>query len=209
MAHGDDRGLILPPKVAPIQVVVIPIVGSDEAANASINEAISKIEKGAGSVRVKVDRREGIRPGEKYAHWELRGVPLRLVIGAKDLAQNQVTVVRRVDGEETKVPLEVVASGLQKMLDDAQSLIKQRADTMLADRSREVATLDELKAAFEAEPVFANAPFCNSAECERTVIESVHAVSVRCLRDDRRGEGRPCLVCGKPSEHIALIARAY
>ncbi len=211
MAHGDDSGLVLPPRVAPVQVIVVPISRSNDPEGAAlVDAAVERLEReAAGQVRLKVDRREGIRPGEKYAHWELRGVPLRVVVGTKDLAGGDVTVVRRVDGETSVVPLDALAGRLPRMLDDAQAAIRRRAQDLLAERSREVATLDGLRAAFAGEPVFANAPFCNRPECETAVKAAVHAASVRCLRADRSAGGAPCVACGQPSEHVALIARAY
>jgi prolyl-tRNA synthetase len=213
MAHGDDRGLVLPPRVAPVQVVVVPIERSNDPDGvAAVKEACTALQAQLdGRVRLRVDRREGIRPGEKYAHWELRGVPLRVVVGARDLASGNVTVVRRVDGEQTTVPVDQLAARLPGLLDDTQATIRSRAQTFLAEHSVEVATLDELREAFPATPpyVFANAPFCNTADCEDAVRHAVHAVSVRCLRDDRSADGAPCLVCGAPSDDVAVIARAY
>ncbi len=100
MAHGDDMGLILPPRIAPVQVVVVPIVRSnDEDGSRVVDDAVARLERECpAGVRLRVDRREGLRPGEKYAHWELRGVPLRIVAGAKDLAGGNLTLVHRVDG---------------------------------------------------------------------------------------------------------------
>jgi prolyl-tRNA synthetase len=212
MAHGDDQGLVLPPRVAPVQAVIVPIVRSNDAEGAALVEgAIGAVEAEARDlgVRIRVDRREGIRPGEKFAHWELRGVPLRIVAGAKDLAEGVLTVVRRVDGEERRIAVEGLARELPALLDDAQAVIRARAQALLAERSREVSTLDELRAAFEGEPVFANAPFCNSADCEERIKAAVHGITVRNLRADRRAEGAPCIACGSPAEHIALIAKAY
>ena len=212
MAHGDDQGLILPPRVAPVQVVVVPISRSnDPDAARVVEEAVEKLERevqGTG-VRLRVDRREGIRPGEKYAHWELRGVPLRVVVGAKDLADGVVTVVRRVDGEQSRVPLDTLAVQLPRLLDEAHHALRARALKMLDDFSREVSTVDELKQAFADGPVWANAPFCNTKECEDAVKAAVHAITVRNLRFDRTADGAPCLACGQPAEHVALIARAY
>ena len=212
MGHGDDAGLILPPRVAPVQVIIVPIVRSnDPEGSAAVEEACARIEREAKDlgVRVKVDRRDGIRPGEKYAHWELRGVPLRIAAGARDLAEGKVTVVRRVDGESVQVPVDGVAQRLPAMLDEAQAVLRARAQRMLEERSVEVRTLDELRQAFEAQPVFANAPFCNRPECEQTVTAAVHAITVRNLRADRDGEAGICIGCGQPSRHVAVIARAY
>jgi prolyl-tRNA synthetase len=211
MGHGDDQGLILPPKVAPVQVIVVPISRSNDPDNARIvEEAVDKLEREArDTVRLKVDRREGIRPGEKYAHWELRGVPLRVVVGAKDLADGMVTVVRRLDGEQTRVPLDTLAVQLPRMLDETHHALHARALKMLDDYSREVSTIAQLQEAFADGPVWASAPFCNTRECEDAVKASVHAVTVRNLRADRTADGAPCLACGQPAQDVALIARAY
>ena len=211
MAHGDDAGLILPPRIAPVQVVVVPIVRSNDVEGSSaVEAAVERIEREAGAgVRLRVDRRDGIRPGEKYAHWELRGVPLRIVVGAKDLAEGRVTVVRRVDGAQETLPLDAVASRLPSLLEVAQAALLERARRLLAERSVEVRSLDELIEAFRDRPVFASGPFCNSAECEVRIQESVHALTVRNLRSDRSADRAPCVACGEPADSVALMARAY
>jgi len=211
MAHGDAAGLVVPPRVAPIQVVVVPVTRSgDEEGARLVDEACARLEREAGpEVRLRVDRREGLRPGDKFAHWELRGVPLRVTVGARDLAGGNVTVVRRVDGEQRAIPLEGLGGRLQGLLDEAQADIRARAQRLLDERSVDVASLDELVAAFAERPVFASAPFCNTAGCETSVKAAVHAVTVRNLRADRAADGAPCLACGEPAEHVALIARAY
>jgi prolyl-tRNA synthetase len=211
MAHGDESGLVMPPRVAPIQVVVVPIARSnDDEAARLVEDACARVEREAGAeVRLRVDRREGMRPGEKFAHWELRGVPLRITVGAKDLGGGNVTLVRRVDGEQTVVPLEGLGARLAALLDDTQTVIRARAQRLLDERSVEVRSLDDLVAAFAERPVFASGPFCNSQECEIAVKAAVHAATVRILRADRTADGAPCLACGRPAEHVALIARAY
>jgi len=210
MAHGDDAGLVMPPRVAPIQVVVVPVTRSnDPEGSAAVEEACQSVEAEAGEVRLRVDRREGIRPGEKYAHWELRGVPLRITVGARDLAAGQVTLTRRVDGESWTEPLEGVGTRLAAHLDEAQTRLRARAQTMLEERTVEVESLAALRAAFEARPVFANAPFCARPECEEAVKAASHALTVRVLRRDRSGEAGRCLACGEASSEVALIARAY
>ncbi|MFN2582726.1 MAG: proline--tRNA ligase [Candidatus Dormibacteria bacterium] len=211
MAHGDDAGLVLPPRVAQVQVVVVPIVRSnDPDGTARIEEAVTQIERSVpDGLRLRVDRREGVRPGEKFAHWELRGVPLRIVVGMKDLADGRVTLVRRVDGHESKLPLEGLAQRLPAMLDEAQRAIYDNARRALDERSVDVRTIDELVDAFAERPVFASGPFCNTSACEIRVKESVHAVTVRNLRADRQADGAPCIACGESSRHVALMARAY
>jgi len=211
MAHGDDQGLVLPPRVAPVQAVVVPIVRSDDAAGAAaVESAVARIEQQVGSrLRIRVDRREGMRPGEKYAEWELRGVPLRIVAGARDLAAGNVTVVRRVDGDQQVLPVDSVDRWLPDQLEAAQAAIFQRARERLEERSVDVASIAELVAAFEERPVFASGPFCNSADCEVRLKESVHGLTVRVLRADRAAGGAPCIACGTPAESVALLARAY
>ncbi|PZR81224.1 MAG: proline--tRNA ligase [Candidatus Aeolococcus gillhamiae] len=211
MAHGDEAGLVVPPRVAPTQVVVVPIARSnDEEAMRLVEEACAQLEREAGTdVRMRVDRREGMRPGEKFAHWELRGIPLRITVGAKDLADGNVTVVRRVDGEQSQVPLQGLGARLQGLLDEAQLATRARAQRLLDERSVDVASMDELVAAFAEEPMFASGPFCNRAECETAVKGAVHALTVRILRADRSADGAPCLACGRPADDVALMARAY
>jgi prolyl-tRNA synthetase len=211
MAHGDDAGLIIPPRVAPIQVVVVPITRSnDESGARLVEDACARLEREAGAeVRIRIDRREGMRPGEKFAHWELRGVPLRVTVGAKDLAEGNVTIVRRVDGEQSAVPLEGLCARLQGLLDDVQQATRARAQRLLDERSVDVTSLDELVAAFAERPVFASGPYCDTPECEVAVKASVHAVTVRNLRADRSPDGAPCIACGQPADHVALIARSY
>jgi prolyl-tRNA synthetase len=200
----------MPPRVAPIQVVVVPIVRSNDAEGSEAVEAVcAAVEAGAGDVRIRVDRREGIRPGEKYAHWELRGVPLRLTVGPRDLAQGQVTVTRRVDGESWTEPVAGLAGRLPGLLLQAQERTLARARAMMQDRSVEVRSLGELREAFEIRPVFANAPFCNRAACEEAVAGAAPALTVRNLRHDRSGEAGRCIACGEPSTEIAVIARSY
>ena len=211
MAHGDAAGLVIPPRVAPIQVIVVPITRSnDEAAAAMVDEACAVLEREAGAdVRIRVDRRDGMRPGEKFAHWELRGVPLRITVGAKDLADGNVTVVRRLDGEQRQEPLAGLGARLAGMLDEVQAATRARAQDMLDERSVDVTSLDELVAAFAERPVFASGPFCNRETCENAVKGAVHAVTVRNLRSDRSAGGAPCLACGEPADHVALMARSY
>ena len=210
MAHGDDSGLVMPPRIAPIQVVVVPVVRSnDPEGSAAVESACRQIEAEAGQVRMRVDHRDGIRPGEKYAHWELRGVPLRLTVGARDLGEGRVTVTRRVDGESWTESLDQVAARMPALLEEVQARTWTRAETLLRDRTVEVRSLGELAEAFAGQPVFANAPFCNRAECEEAVKAAAHGLTVRVLRRDRSGEAGRCLACGEASSEVALIARAY
>src|SRR5438132_5193621 len=183
MGHGDDAGRVMPPRVAPVQVIVVPITRSNDAEGAAAVELAARriVADAPEGARVRIDDREGIRPGEKYAHWELRGVPLRIVVGAQDLARNEVTVVRRVDGDKRAVPVDAIAAQLPALLDEAHTELMRRARQRLAERSVDVATVDELVDAFSERPVFASAPFCESPGCEARVKDAVHAVTIRNL----------------------------
>jgi len=210
MAHGDDQGLVMPPRVAPVQAVIIPITRSnDEEGSAAVTSACERIKKEVMSVRIKVDNREGIRPGEKYATWELKGAPLRITVGARDLAEDSVTVTRRVDGVETKLTLDKLVATLPQLVEEAHTATFERALARRQERSVDVATLDELKSAFEKQPVFASAPFCNRPECETKVTESVHALTIRNLRSEPEMKGQPCIACREPADEVALLARSY
>jgi prolyl-tRNA synthetase len=210
MAHGDDAGLVIPPRVAPVQAVVVPVLRSnDPEGSAAVEDACRRIEAGAGDVRLRVDRREGIRPGEKYAHWELRGAPLRLTVGARDLAEGRVTVTRRVDGESWTEALETVSGRLPALLDEAQARTRSRAAAMMRERTVEVCSLDELRQAFAERPVFANAPFCESPACEEAVTRAAHALTIRVILAERSGEAGRCVACGQPTSETAVIARSY
>ncbi len=210
MGHGDDAGLVLPPRVAPVQAVVVPVVRSgDPEGTAAVDETCRRIESAAGEVRLRVDRRDGIRPGEKYAHWELRGVPLRITVGARDLATGRVTVTRRVDGESWTEPADGVAARLPELLEEAHRRTRARADRTLGERSVEARTLDDLRRAFAERPVFANVPFCERGTCEETITAAAHALTIRVLRRDRSGEPGRCIACGEPASEVAVVARAY
>ena len=139
----------------------------------------------------------------------LNGVPLRIVVGAKDLAAGNVTLVHRVDGTQETVPLAGLGAQLPELLAATQQAIFERARTRLDERSVEVATLDELVAAFAERPVFATAPMCNTEECENALKGAVHALTVRVLRADRPATGAPCIACGQPADSNALLARSY
>lgn len=210
MAHGDDRGLVLPPRVAPIQVVVVPVERSnDPEGSRRVAETCERLEREAGSVRLRVDRREGVRPGEKYAHWELRGVPLRIVVGARDLAEGTVTVVRRVDGDERRLPVDGVTRALPGLLEEAETVLRERARAMMAERTVAVADLGGLSQVFADRAVFAEVPFCGRPDCEAAIKAAAHAVSVRTLFQDRVADGGECVACRRPTGQLALVARAY
>lgn len=211
MVHGDDQGLILPPKLAPIQVVVVPIYKSDEE-KAQVMAAVQEVQRTLGeSFRVKVDDREGITPGFKFYDWEMRGVPLRIEIGPKDVARNQVTLARRdVPGREGKlvVPREALAERLRALLDEVQANLFARARAFLKENSYRTDDYGEFKEILETQGGFIYSRWCGDAACEARVKEDTKA-TIRCIPFDQPGGEGPCLVCGQKASEVALFARAY
>ena len=210
MAHGDDRGLRLPPRVAPQQVVVVPIVREEDRARVLETAAAVADELRAAGVRVRVDDRPEHRPGFKFNEWELKGVPLRIELGARDLAERAVTVARRDTGEKEQLPLDGLARALCELLEDVQASLFRSAR-----EERERRTLSspdsygELIAYLRDASGFAEAPWCGRAECETRVKEQASA-TIRCLPlDGRPAEAGACICCGRPAESAAVWAQAY
>jgi prolyl-tRNA synthetase len=204
--HGDDRGLVLPPAVAPVQVVVVPIImGSRKEEVLAAADAVSEELTDAG-LRTRVDRRE-IRPGAKYYHWELRGVPLRVEIGPKDLDAGVVTAVSRL-GEKSRIPRAALGEEIRRLLDRLQDQILLRAEENRKGAVTCAGTLEETRAAVKKG--VALAPWCGSRECadalEQQVDASVLGTGVRGFT--MQGDGCTCIVCGKPGSP-ALVGRSF
>jgi prolyl-tRNA synthetase len=212
MTHGDDSGLVLPPNVAPVQVVVVPIFRSEEdkaavaAAIDGFQAALAETPEGK-AVRVKVDWRDE-SPGFKYNHWELRGVPFRLEIGPRDVAAGQGMLVKRVDRSKEPVPLAQLAAELPARLRTYQAELLQRARDFQAANTHQADTYQQLKDGIEAEGGFFMAPWCGDAKCEKQVNEET-GITIRCIPFDSPAEAGKCIVCGAPSERRVLFARAY
>jgi prolyl-tRNA synthetase len=212
MAHGDDSGLVLPPNVAPVQVVIVPIFRKDEE-KAAVAEAIDRFQAAlAGTpegkaVRVKVDWRDD-SPGFKYNHWELRGVPVRLEIGPRDVAAGQGMLVKRVDRSKEAVPLDRLAAELPARLRAYQAELLKRAMEFREASTHQVDTYEQLKDGLDAEGGFFMAPWCGDAKCEKQINEETGA-TIRCIPFDSPAEAGKCMVCGGKSERRVLFARAY
>jgi prolyl-tRNA synthetase len=213
MAHGDDSGLVLPPNVAPQQVVIVPIFRSEDD-RLAVAGAIEKIEKSfadvptvSGPLRWKTDWREE-SPGFKFNHWELRGVPFRLEIGPRDVASNQGVLVRRVDRNKEQVSLDDLAAQLPARLADYQALLFQRALDFRAANTHLADSYDEFKAILDKEGGFLMAHWCGDAACEKQINAETGA-SIRVIPFDSPEEEGACLVDGKKSTKRVLFARAY
>jgi len=208
MVHGDDQGLILPPKIAPIQLIIIPI-WRDEEGKEEVLKAVEDITAALGEeVRYKVDDREEYSPGWKFNEWELRGVPLRLEIGPRDVAKGQVTLAQREGGEKIAVPQEGLAQRIGALLDDIQQSLFSRAKSFLDENSFEVEDYEEFKRIIGGNGGFIYAYWCGSGECEATIKEETKA-TISCIPFSQKGEVGRCIRCGEEAREQAVFARAY
>ena len=208
MAHSDDEGLVLPPKLAPIQCVIIPIYKTGELD--ALLERIKPIQMGliARGISVKLDARDTERPGFKFAEWELKGVPVRLAIGARDLDAGMVEVVRRDTKEKLSLPLADIVASVDQLLTDIQTNIYERAKSFRAARTTRVDSYDEFKRMLDEEPGFLLAHYDGTSETEERIKDETKA-TVRCLPLNEADEEGICMVTGQPSPRRAYFARAY
>jgi prolyl-tRNA synthetase len=211
MVHGDDQGLVLPPRLAPIQVVIVPIYKSDEEKGKVLAAATRLKAVLQGEMRVKLDDREEVSPGYKFNDWELRGVPLRIEIGPKDVDKNQVVLARRdVPGKAGKSFVSqdglVLLDGAREMLDTIQAELHRRALTFREDNTHRPQTYDEFRQVVEE--AWAMAWWCGERECEAQIKEDTKATT-RNIPMDQPGSGGVCIRCGKPAKEQAIFARAY
>mgnify|MGYP001335258518 FL=1 len=205
MVHGDNRGLKLPPRVAPIQVVIVPIATHKEGVLDKANELKELLED---KFRVELDDREGYSAGWKFNEWEMKGVPLRLEIGPKDIQNNQVTAVRRDTLEKFPIPLDNLEEKIEELLEDIQNTMFKLA---LENRNKKTfATVDyeEIKKIFKENPGFIKTMWCESDECENKLKEDTGA-TIRCIPFEQEQIGDVCPMCGKKATKMVYIAKAY
>jgi len=207
LTHGDDAGLILPPKIAPIQAIIIPIPGKAKDEELVRNAVESVRQSLVGQVRVEVDWSEKT-PGWKYNEWELRGVPLRIEVGPRDVKNNQAVLVRRDTREKQPVPLSELPSRVETLLASVQSSLYQRALASREERTRQVATFGEFQNLLKQSPGFLRAHWCGDDACEKAVKTETGA-TIRCIPLNEPEESGACIYCGRPSERRVLFARAY
>jgi prolyl-tRNA synthetase len=210
MVHGDDQGLVLPPKLAPYQVVIVPIFKTDEEKAAVLDAARKlKAELVKADVRVTLDEREGFSPGWKFNDWEMRGVPVRVELGPKDVAKQSAVLARRDrPGRQGKVsaPLADLPQTIQTLLVEIQQALHDKALAFRNANTHEAKTYDELKKAVETG--FALSHWCGSADCEAKIKEETRA-TMRCIPLEQTGGAGDCVYCGKAAPERAIFARAY
>ncbi len=205
MVHGDDRGLALPPKVAPFQVVIVPILTGAEREQV-LAAARSLAARLGTTVRVRVDERTEVTPGWKFNDWELRGVPLRIEVGPRDLAQRQVILVPRVGGGRRPVPVDGVEHEVTAALEGVHGELFRQAKAYLDGHIVSAATPDDLVAAIAARRGFVRVLWCGAEACEQS-LRRASGASPRLITDDP-ADGR-CIACGSPAREVAYYARAY
>jgi prolyl-tRNA synthetase len=209
MTHGDDRGLILPPRVAPYQVVIVPISrGNWQETVLPRAREIRDLLTSAG-VRVTLDDTEANTPGWKFAEWEMRGVPLRLEIGPKDIEKSQVLLARRDTREKLPTPMAGLAERVTDLLGEIQRALYERALKFREDHTQRVSSYDEFKQVMEGRPGFVIASWCGRAECEAQIKADTQAT----LRNLPFGEpaalSAQCVRCDQASVGEAWFAKAY
>ena len=213
MVHGDDSGLVLPPNVAPQQVVIVPIFRREEERSA-VAEAVERLERSladvrtaSGPLRWKTDWRDE-SPGYKFSHWELRGVPYRLEIGPRDVAAGEAVLVRRLDRAKETLKLDALPGRLPQLLADYQALLFKRATDFRDQNTHHVDTYEEFKRVVEEQGGFVMGHWCGAATCEQQVNADTGA-TIRVIPFDAPTEQGRCLVDGRPSDKRVLFARAY
>lgn len=208
MAHGDDQGLILPPHLAPTQTVIVPIYRDDEQ-KAQVMPVIKKVEAALSQFRIKVDDREEITPGFKFNDWEMRGVPLRLEIGPKDIEKGTVMAARRdMPGKagKTFLPMENIAEGVGELLEVIQAALLERATKFRDEHIHNPKDYQEFKEIIQNGWAFSW--WCGDRTCEEKVQEETKA-TIRCIPLEQPGGEGTCIYCGKPAKEKAYFSRAY
>ncbi len=206
MTHSDDKGLVLPPKIAPIKAVIVPIWKDDGSKEEVLEKATELFNELQTEFNVKLDDRD-MRPGEKYYEWEKKGVPVRIEIGLKDIAEKSVVLVRRDSGEKTKAAIKSITKELSSLLDDIQKNLLYKADSMRKKRTVVATDWKEFVSAIEANN-FVLAYWNGDAGVEEKIKKETTA-TIRCIPFDQGESSGTCVYSGKPATIRAIFAKAY
>lgn len=209
MAHSDDDGLVLPPKIAPLQVVIVPIYKGDEQ-KAAIDTRVHAIihDCKARGIRVKYDDNDNARPGWKFAEYEMKGVPIRLAIGARDLEQQVCELARRDTRSKTTVPLDEVVRTIEETLVEIQGALFDKAKAFRDSHITQADSWEEFEQLLDQKGGFIAAHWDGTPETEEAIKEKTKA-TIRCIPLDNPKEEGVCILTGKPSSQRVLFARAY
>ncbi len=208
MTHGDDSGLILPPRIAPYQVVIVPIARGNWQETVLPRARSIQSDLMSQGIRVMLDDRDAYTPGWKFAEWEMRGVPLRLEIGPKDIEKSQVLLARRDTREKLPTPMDGLTGQIVTLLGTIQKNLFERAVNFRQERTRRVSTYDEFKALMEGRPGFVIAAWCGSAECEAQIKAETQA-TLRNIPFGSENVQGSCVKCGRAAVGEPWFAKAY
>lgn len=206
MVHGDDSGLVLPPRIAPTQTMVVPIAQHKEGVLDKAHELVNTL-RNAG-IRVKIDETEK-SPGFKFAEQEMLGIPTRIEIGPKDIENNQVVVVRRDNREKIVVSLDEIATRLPEILEEEQKDMYDRAKEFLDSHIFEAATMDEMKKIGAENIGFIKAMWCGDEECEDMIKYETGGFGSRCIPEEQKQLSDKCICCGKEAKHMVVWGKSY
>ncbi len=206
MTHSDDEGLVLPPKLAPTQVMIIPVPKPDDIINEAVDKVMTSLK--AKGITVKYDDDPKKRPGFKFAEHEMHGIPVRIAIGKRDLEKNVVEVARRDTKEKTSVPIKGIDDYIEQLLVDIQQNLFDRAKKYRDDRITSVDTLEEFKAVLKDKGGFISAHWDGTSETE-VKIKEITKATIRCIPLDNPLEEGKCVLTGNPSKQRVLFAKAY
>jgi prolyl-tRNA synthetase len=209
MTHGDDSGLILPPRVAPYQVVIVPIPRGNWRETVLPRAQAIQQELTSHGVRVRLDDRDMYTPGWKFAEWEMRGVPLRLEIGPKDIEKGQVLLARRDTREKIPTPMDGLAERIRDLLEVIQRNLFDRALQFREEHTTETDSYEEFKTILEGRPGFVVSAWCGDAVCEAQIKAETQATIRNMPFDAPKPAGRTCIKCGRPAVATAYFAKAY
>lgn len=210
MVHGDDKGLVLPPRIAPIQVVIVPIFRDKDAelVISKTNEIAYDLRK--SDIRVHVDQRKEYTAGWKFNEWEIKGVPLRINVGPRDIEKDQAELVRRDISEKSFVKRVNLSESVISILTQIQNNLLFQAKKQLEENTTETANYDTLKSILEMKGGFISAGWCEDQECESKIKEETGAdIRVIPFEDQKISESKVCIYCSKPSKIVAIFARSY
>lgn len=208
MVHGDDKGLVLPPRVAPIQVIIIPILYADKD-NAGIIAKSKQIRDllATESITVQIDDRTEYTPGYKFNDWEMKGVPLRIEIGPKDLEKNRVVIVRRDTGEKSSIDDKEVSGNVKEVLQNIQNDLYNKAKELLDKNTYSINDYSKFKEIINGMGGFVKSSWCGEMECEVKIKEETGA-DIRAIPFEREQVSQ-CIYCKKQAKHVVYFAKSY
>ena len=209
MTHSDDKGLVLPPKLSPFEIIIIPIMKTPEEESA-VRPFVDKLTDNLKSegVTYKVDDRSNVTPGWKFNEWELKGIPLRIEVGPRDVKENNIVVVRRDDSVKESLPLEGFGEKSRKILDDIQSRLFNKAKNFMEENTSKIESYDEFKEYIASNKGFAVSYWCGSPECEDDIQKETKA-TIRIVPFEKPDDKGKCIKCGKESDTEVVFAKAY